>query len=42
MEYVVTEEDAENIVQDVFADLWEKRGILSTHTNLIAFLFYIN
>lgn len=39
MEYVVSGEDAENIVQDVFAELWEKRGMLSTHTNLIAFLF---
>jgi len=38
-EYVVIEEDAENIVQDVFMELWEKRELLTTHTNLIAFLF---
>lgn len=38
-EYVVSEEDAENIVQDVFMELWEKKEILSMHTNLIAFLF---
>lgn len=24
-EFVMSEEDAENITQDVFADLWEKR-----------------
>lgn len=39
MEYVVSEADAENIAQDVFTELWEKRDMLSTHTNLIAFLF---
>ena len=38
-EYVVSEEDAENIVQDVFMELWEKREALTMHTNLIAFLF---
>lgn len=38
-EYVVSEEDAENIVQDVFLELWEKREALTLHTNLIAFLF---
>lgn len=38
-EYVISEEDAENIVQDVFADIWEKRDLLSFHINLIAYLF---
>lgn len=38
-EYVVSEEDAENITQDVFMDLWEKRDALAAHTNLTAFLF---
>lgn len=38
-EYVVSEEDAENILQDVFTDLWEKRNELSEEINLIAFLF---
>lgn len=38
-EYVVAEEDAENILQDVFLEFWEKREVLLTYTNLIAFLF---
>ncbi|KAF5072405.1 Sigma-70, region 4 [anaerobic digester metagenome] len=38
-EYVVREEDAENIVQDVFLDLWEQNFLLLTHTNLFAYLF---
>ena len=38
-EYVILEEDAENIVQDVFTELWEKREILSMPVNLIAYLF---
>jgi len=38
-EYVLSEEDAENILQDVFTNFWEKREILLTHANLIAFLF---
>jgi RNA polymerase sigma-70 factor (ECF subfamily) len=38
-EYVSTEADAENILQDVFADFWEKREIMLTHINVIAFLF---
>ncbi|WP_075559668.1 RNA polymerase sigma-70 factor [Parabacteroides timonensis] len=39
LEYVIREEDAENIVQDVFTELWEKREILSMQINLIAYLF---
>lgn len=38
-EYVVSEDDAENILQDVFLDFWEKREVLLSHVNLIAFLF---
>ena len=39
MEYVLSEEDAENIVQDVFMELWEHRDYLSYNLNLVAFLF---
>ena len=38
-EYVLSEQDAENIVQDVFLELWEKRSVLSMPVNLMAFLF---
>ena len=38
-EYVIREEDAENIVQDVFLDLWEQNLLMLTHTNLFAYLF---
>lgn len=38
-EYVVREEDAENIVQDVFFELWEKRAETFTFVNLNGFLF---
>jgi len=38
-EYVASEEDAENVLQDVFLDFWEKREVLLSHVNLIAFLF---
>lgn len=37
--YVVTEEDAENILQDVFLELWEKQESLFAYSNPIAFLF---
>ena len=39
MEYVLSEEDAENIVQDVFTELWERRDLLVFNINLVAFLF---
>ena len=35
LEYVVSEEDAENIVQDVFTELWEKKEILADHTEIL-------
>ncbi|MPM70497.1 hypothetical protein SDC9_117452 [bioreactor metagenome] len=38
-EYVIRQEDAENIVQDVFLDLWEQNLLLLSHTNLFAYLF---
>jgi len=38
-EYVIREEDAENIVQDVFLDLWEQNVNLLLYTNLFAYLF---
>ena len=37
--YVPFEEDAENIVHDVFLELLEKKDILTSHMNLLAFLF---
>mgnify|MGYP002538343970 FL=1 len=39
LEYLLSEEDAENIVQDVFTELWEKREILTYNVNLVALLF---
>lgn len=38
-EYVLAEEDAENIVHDVFTDMWERWNVLSSHDNILAFLF---
>jgi RNA polymerase sigma-70 factor (ECF subfamily) len=38
-EYVMSDEDAENIVQDVFTMLWEKRRSLNIHISLTAYLF---
>lgn len=38
-EYVLTKADAENIVQDVFLFIWEKRDSLDTIQNINAFLF---
>lgn len=37
--YVLSEEEAENIVQDVFTDLWERKLLLSVPVNLAAYLF---
>lgn len=37
--YVFSEEEAENIVQDVFTELLEKEEILALPVNLIAYLF---
>lgn len=38
-EYVLSDEDAENIVQDVFMLLWEKRDILEIQVSLVPYLF---
>jgi len=38
-EYVLTDEDAENIVQDIFMQLWEKRDVLNVQINLASYLF---
>lgn len=38
-EFVEHEEDAENITQDVFADLWEKRDFIAHIENMNAYLF---
>jgi RNA polymerase sigma-70 factor (ECF subfamily) len=38
-EYVLSEEDAENIVQDVFLAVWEQRGQLSGIQDIPSFLF---
>lgn len=37
--YVLSEVEAENIVQDIFLDLWEKRDQQLGHLNIVAFLF---
>lgn len=39
-EYVIYEEDAENIVQDIFFELWRQRPAFASHTNLSGFLFF--
>lgn len=38
-EYVLFDEDAENIVQDVFLLLWEKREVLDIQISLVSYLF---
>lgn len=38
-EFVLSTEDAENIIQDIFIYLWEHQVLLDTLTNLNAFLF---
>lgn len=38
-EYVMREADAENIVHDVFLELWEQRASLANHANVSGFLF---
>lgn len=38
-EYVLFDEDAENIVQDVFLVLWEKREVLDIQISLVSYLF---
>ena len=38
-EYVLSEEDAENITQDVFLDLYQKQTLFSGQINQVAYLF---
>ncbi len=38
-EYVISGDDAEDIVQEVFTDIYEKYDTLTNHTNLIAYTF---
>lgn len=40
-QYVIREEDADNIVQDIFFELWEKQLEFSSFTNLNGYLFMI-
>jgi RNA polymerase sigma-70 factor (ECF subfamily) len=40
-EYVLSEADAENIVQDIFLAMWERRGELEEVQNMNAYLFRI-
>lgn len=37
--YVLFDEDAENVVQDVFVLLWEKRDVLDIQVSLVSYLF---
>lgn len=39
LQYVIREEDAENIVQDIFFELWEKQLEFTSFVNLNGFLF---
>lgn len=38
-EFVILEEDAENIIQDVFTDLWERHDSIDYVENMNAYLF---
>lgn len=38
-QYVLTDEDAENIVQDVFLLLWERKNVLDIQINLVSYIF---
>ena len=38
-EYVLLEEEAENIVQDVFLEFYQKKDLLDFHVNIVAYLF---
>lgn len=40
-EYVLFDEDAENIVQDVFMFLWEKRDVLDIQVSLVSYIFML-
>ena len=38
-DYVLSDEEAENIAQDVFLEFYQKREELGFHINLVAYLF---
>ncbi|MDR0429809.1 MAG: RNA polymerase sigma-70 factor, partial [Tannerellaceae bacterium] len=38
-EYVMSEADAEDVIQDVFLELYEKYESLACHVNIMAYLF---
>jgi len=38
-EYVLSDEDAENIVQDVFMLLWERKNVLDIQISLVSYIF---
>lgn len=40
-QYVLREEDAENIVQDIFIELWEKKMDFSSFVNLNGYLYTV-
>lgn len=40
-EYVIREEDAENIVHDIFLEIWEKKWEFSSRLNFTGFIFII-
>ena len=40
MKYVEHEEDADNLVQDVFLDIYEHQTQLEFHQNIVAYLFF--
>lgn len=41
LEYVLREEDAENIIHDVFVELWEQWETHKRHNNVLALLFFM-
>lgn len=38
-EYVLSDEEAENIVQDVFLLLWERKDVLDVQISLVSYIF---
>jgi RNA polymerase sigma-70 factor (ECF subfamily) len=40
-QYVLSDEDAENIAQDTYSDVWERWSELHNHPNHLAFLLFV-